>query len=86
MKIVRKKIRAFAIGRQFMIEEHADVTEKVTDQDLVERTHREVEFRTSASEHYLTIEENEGAVEVDKTAERVNKYCRSLPNNLVKVE
>jgi hypothetical protein len=68
-----EKICAFAIGRQFMIEEHADVTEKVTDQELVERTHREVEFRTSATEHYLTVEENEGAVEVDKTAEGANK-------------
>jgi len=69
-----EKICAFAIGRQFMIE-NEDVTEKVTDQDLVERTHREVEFRTSTTEHDLTVEENEG-VEVDKTGEGANKkYC-----------
>ena len=42
-----EKIYAFAIGRQ-VIEEREDVTEKVTDHDLVERTYREVEFRNFA--------------------------------------
>jgi hypothetical protein len=40
-----EKIRAFAIGRQVTIEDKVDMTEKVSDQDLVERTHREIEFR-----------------------------------------